>query len=362
MSSRLSTGASSTGLRTQYNNEAALFNPKYSKESLYNRCRIREMNLPCEINDDLEVFSHPTKGRGVRARQEIIAGTIILLEKPMISKLARLPKSSFESRLKGRVQVLSLSDRKLFVQLAPNYDDFCQDQEYSRMKANAFDTTQADGNVTWNLYRYMCFINHSCVPNSSVRIDEQDRVEVRALIDIDVGTEIEFDYIPDISHDPSKMFEADKEFRYRSVSRRRKIIKERWGFDCHCKACEDAGEIDPMRRDANLLDRFLRPGLPEPWTESFGTLRDQFEAYVAFLEKQRIFCKVPAVCKFLIRAYDREARDGRMTRQVHQKAVLRLLKTIADACQAEYGQESRMCGKATEAYEELAEAWTVPTS
>lgn len=351
-----------TSRRSQGNNETPLFNDRYPRTSMYNRHKVRELRLPHIINDDLEAFGHPIKGRGVRARQEIIAGTIFFLEKPMIHELPRLPKHNFQGRLNARLIAVNRSDKMLFIRLAPNHDDFCEDQEWSRMKANAFEATKADGSVVWNLYRYMCFFNHSCVPNCAVRIDEQDRVEVRALIDIRVGTEIEFDYMPDISHDPAKMFEADKEFRYRSVRRRKAIIKDRWGFNCTCEACRNAGELDPIRRDANLIDQYLRPGLPKPWLETFETLQCQFEIYLEFLQSQRIFCKIPAVCNFVIRAYDREARDGRMGKKEHQKAVLKLMKTIAIATQAEYGQESDMCRKATNAYKELATAWKVSKS
>lgn len=343
--------------RSQGNNEAPLFNDKYPRTSLYNRNRVRELRLPYKINDNWEVFDHPIKGRGVRARQEITAGNIFLLEKPLFHKFPRLPKDRFQNRLRARLMAVKDSDKKLFIRLASNYDDFCEDQEWSRMKANAFEATKADGKVVWNLYRYMCFINHSCVPNCAVRIDEQDRVEVRAVVDIQVGIEIEFDYVPDISHDPAQIFEADQEFRYRSVGRRKKIIKERWGFDCSCEACEDADEINPIRRDANGLDEYLRPGLFNPWLENFQTLLDQFEAYIEFLKSQRIFCKIPAVCRFVIRAYDREARDGRIREKKHRQAVLKLVKTIAIATQAEYGQESEMCTQATKAYKEIEDVW-----
>lgn len=360
--STMTTRDDSTGRRSQGNNEALLFNDKHPGNSLYNKCKVKDLKLPYKINEELEVFEHPIKGRGVRARQEIIAGTMILLEEPMIHEFPRLPKHNFVKRLTATLNDLKFTDQRLFVRLAPNFDDFCKDHEWSRMKANAFEATRPEGSVVWNLYRYMCFINHSCVPNCAVCIDEQDRVEVRALVDIRVGTEIEFDYVPDISHDPDKMFEADKEFRYRSVGRRKTIIKERWGFDCNCKACQNAVEINAMRRDANSLDQFLRPKLPEPWLDSFETLQDQFEACIEFLGNQRIFCKIPAVCNFLIRAYDREARDGRMGRRMHQQAVLKLMKTIAIATQAEYGKESNMCRKATKAYKEVARAWGIQNS
>jgi hypothetical protein len=138
-----------------------LYNPNHPAKSLYNKTKIDDLVLPYQINECLQVVAHTIKGRRVQTSKAITAGNLILTEDPMIKRLFRLPEETFQDRLYQAALALKFRHKRLFVQLSFYHDDFCRDQEWSRMKSNAMETTNEGEGEVWNLYKYISFINHS---------------------------------------------------------------------------------------------------------------------------------------------------------------------------------------------------------
>lgn len=77
--------------------------------------------------------------------------------------------------------------------------------------------------IEGKLYLEASFINHECMPNTQYYYMEQlDTLIIIALKDIDVDQEITISYMN------------------RPHPNRKKMLLERYGFDCHCRVCSDA--------------------------------------------------------------------------------------------------------------------------
>jgi hypothetical protein len=178
-------------------------------------------------------------------------------------------------------------------------------------------------------------------------------MEIRALVDLPVGTEVEIDYCPDISRDPDEMFEDNVDFRFKMVAARQKIIIEKWGFKCACKACMNAEVTNDYRADCNTLDEYLRKKSPKLWLESYKVLKEQCVLYISWLIEQRIFCKVPRVCNYLIEATNIRRSSNKMGDEERFNIVANLMRTIAEAMQAEHGRDSDIYQRARSVYRDF---------
>ena len=83
------------------------------------------------------------------------------------------------------------------------------------------------------LYETVCFLNHDCRPNAELELDEAGNVLVRAVGQIDAGTEICISYI-----------DTDRPVDLRTLT-----LETRYGFRCECQVCtlerSTSDAIDP---------------------------------------------------------------------------------------------------------------------
>jgi hypothetical protein len=184
-----------------------------------------------------EVKNIPGKGRGLIARSAISQGTRILCEKPLIIAQP-MPLHKLEENLAARLRALPKDSQRQFLSLqnnSPGKFPFSK-----TFKTNALPC--GPGSSIGAVYSTVCFINHSCIPNSHHSWDEKAGHEtIYAIRPIETGEEIT------ISYD-----------RGGTSDKRRVFLKEAFGFDCDCRGCNrsssDLKESDARRLKIEALD------------------------------------------------------------------------------------------------------------
>jgi len=146
-------------------------------------------------------------------------------------------------RLTTAYRRLSWQDREAFHKLYTSKTR-ATDVEHlvDRCRYNAFKFPTiplAEDNTYLVVYRTISFVNHSCIPNAVLYIDENGADlkgygRLVATRQINAGEEILINYIAD---DWEKSRDA-----------RQAALMLGWGFDCSCKACAPALEPDASER------------------------------------------------------------------------------------------------------------------
>jgi len=99
------------------------------------------------------------------------------------------------------------------------------------LRTNAFQIEHpylhAQGTSGKAIYPTFSFLSHSCIANARYIVELDDKLTLRAQVDIKEGEEITIQYI-------SFLF---------GNSRRRKEISSCWMFECKCRRCEDITEL-----------------------------------------------------------------------------------------------------------------------
>jgi len=120
---------------------------------------------------------------------------------------------------------------RIVVGLADTYSEDEINRAIGILRTNAFQIEHpymtAQGTSGKAIYPTFSFISHSCISNARYTVKPNERLTLRAQVDIKEGVEITIQYIS---------------FLYGNT-RRRKEISACWMFECQCERCEDTTEL-----------------------------------------------------------------------------------------------------------------------
>ncbi|KAJ4511143.1 hypothetical protein HRR83_007184 [Exophiala dermatitidis] len=204
----------------------------------------------------LELINTPDRGMGVFARRKIKAGTLVLVERPLI--ILDKDEETNPAAIEREFAALSRADQKVYLRLwdaeksgmsrvvsiyysnCYNCDEFVKPKQAnttattSSSRHNKHDssavrdarTTAGGGSA---IGAFASRLNHSCVPNVQFSYDETtNEMQFRAIRDIARGKEICSNYDKVV-------------FETRSKRQRKQQIY--YGFVCTCEACEPHTEF-----------------------------------------------------------------------------------------------------------------------
>jgi len=231
---------------------------------------IAESQVPFSIVD---IFG---KGQGMVATDKLVAGTILLTEKPLIVVDAAaavpqvLPQFHALSDDKKAV-ILSLYDPG--EQQNPKYS-LLTDKEIERKVFRIFEAnsialcSHEEMNINKSgLYQTISKINHSCSPNvvwTWIKKDSSKSIkQVRVIKSIKVGEEIVASYLSRNDWFPTR------EQRIRELQRQ-------WFFTCTCQVCNLTGEELKKNENTRLEIQRLHDAIPSQ--ASTGWLADALDS------------------------------------------------------------------------------------
>jgi len=223
------------------------------EEDTSNSTNNNDQNVPEVL---FTVVGIPGKGEGLVASANLVPGTIIVAEKPLIvvesdfaviqvlPKFQSLPddkKAAVMSlydpgeKLNSKYQHLSQdeNDRKVMRIFEANSIDLCSHQEMNINKSG--------------LYQTISKINHSCSPNviwTWIKEDSSKSIkQVRVIRDIKAGEEIVASYQMESDREESPQYSL-LVYRVRYAPRywRIKTLRRIWFFTCSCQVCNLKGE------------------------------------------------------------------------------------------------------------------------
>jgi len=228
------------------------------EEDTSNSTNNNDQNVPEVL---FTVVGIPGKGEGLVASANLVPGTIIVAEKPLIvvesdfaviqvlPKFQSLPddkKAAVMSlydpgeKLNSKYQHLSQdeNDRKVMRIFEANSIDLCSHQEMNINKSG--------------LYQTISKINHSCSPNviwTWIKEDSSKSIkQVRVIRDIKAGEEIvasylmKREYFPTREESPQYSLLVTYRVRYAPRYWRIKTLRRIWFFTCSCQVCNLKGE------------------------------------------------------------------------------------------------------------------------
>lgn len=161
-------------------------------------------------NEFFEVRQAANKGLGIFARQNLKAGTRILLEKPIMVISKHVDSITFEDAVQAHCK-LPPSRRQQFARLRSplDYPDFdpstfgisktseltSQQLIFLRVYANKHGITDSSSTrEATGIYHVCSLFNHSCQPNARIINRTDGTRECRVFEDLQAGTEITFSY------------------------------------------------------------------------------------------------------------------------------------------------------------------------
>jgi len=141
-----------------------------------------------------------------------------------------------------------------FIRIRGNLADTYSDDEIHRaigiLRTNAFqvehDYMKAVGTDGKAIYPTFSFLSHSCSANGRYVVMPDNKLELRAQVDIAAGEEVTIQYIT---------------FLFGNT-RRRRDIHQCWFFDCRCPRCQDRTEFG-LLFSAHACEECRGPVLPE---------------------------------------------------------------------------------------------------
>lgn len=218
--------------------------------------------------DELRLFRLeclPDKGHGLVARRDIQPGELIIKETPLLKV-----KLTDEGDLLGKfnaqkqefivpsllVALNELPDNDLFkfyslsdscsASIAQEYGLDSSDQvlkglktNYGIVKTNSFSMEFEAHGTCLALFPTIARLNHSCAPNCH-HYWSGSEFKVRAVRPIKKNEEFTISYM-------SPLQRSD----FHTRSSRRQILREEFGFFCHCNLCSDEEIIDVAQNDAD---------------------------------------------------------------------------------------------------------------
>jgi hypothetical protein len=179
------------------------------------------------------------KGKGLIARVSIASGTRILIEKPLFT--ASSPVGSLDNVVLAKVKALSKEQQRQFLSLHNNYPG--KNPFSGIFKTNALPC--GPDSPIGAVYSNICFINHTCIPNSHNSWNSKTGLEtIHAIREIKSGEEITISYA------------AGEPARQRLAK-----LKDAFGFDCNCELCSrpaaEVQESDARRLKIKQLDEAI---------------------------------------------------------------------------------------------------------
>lgn len=223
--------------------------------------------------DAVEVRESPGKGLGVFAKRDIVKGTRIVSERPLLTR----------KDLQSQINALS-----------PNIKNSFYTLRYVAIEGKSIELSIFDNN-SWPcpdlgcdaLFPCTARINHSCTPNAIQRYNSVlKKNTVQLLWAVEKDAEIKICYI-----EPSMAYNA-----------RQDSLKRRWGFSCTCVICkapcfhdeererigvlrrclllrrspEGEGHLDPMAMAMELMDLLNREGLMDYWPLAYRIVKQHW--------------------------------------------------------------------------------------
>ena len=187
---------------------------------------------------------------GMFAACDIISGTVILTESPIITlpKAAHRSNVSSDDWIKNEFESLSDSDKQKVLSLHNNLQQSADDDQSAESveiyRTNAYLFTDHPLNES-GLFPLISRINHSCFPNCQfVDNPKSDKHSIISLFGIQSGDEITHSYI-DLD-----LFMAD-------CAKRTKYIFDNYGFECRCDECVLFKKRDRFRKQYKKFEHAL---------------------------------------------------------------------------------------------------------
>lgn len=155
------------------------------------------------------------KGKGLIARVSITRGTRILVERPLFAASSSV--GSLDNVILAKVKALSKEKQRQYLSLHNNYTGKNPFSGIFKTNALPCGSKSSIGAV----YPTICFINHTCVPNSHNNWNDEAGTEtIHAILDIEAGEEITISYT---EGEPAR--------------ERLAKLTESFGFECRCELC-----------------------------------------------------------------------------------------------------------------------------
>ena len=209
----------------------------------------------------------PGKGVGVFATRDLVKGTRILLEKPL------LIRGGGNEDLENQLNALSPDIRARYNTLH-HIPTPGKSKELSIFEHNSWPCPDLGTDV---LFDQTAQINHSCVPNAIQFFNPvlgMDTVQV--LWAVKKNDEITICYI-----EPSMGYEA-----------RQSALMRRWGFRCNCDICQAPGSHEWERERIGVLRRCLLLGRKPEGEEQLDRLAMAMEM-MDLLDKEGLMDYLP---------------------------------------------------------------------
>jgi len=228
-----------------------------------------------EIAWKFEVKETSNRGQGMFAAEDILPGTVILREKPLVvmpDKIFSLEDpDEIEEWLEKRLLRMPASERQKFYDLSDSrFDEKTMLGIFFTNDMNFIDESAA-------LFPVMARVNHACQPNADFvcrpQMGVQDLVATQFIAE---GEEIFISYLPAMAEGsaPSKI--------------RQEYVKEWYGFSCLCKQC-CIKDLDKIR---SKITELQEKGIE---TLTSNECRDLIEKLIKIqckLPHQNLICKI----------------------------------------------------------------------
>jgi hypothetical protein len=171
------------------------------------------LRYPDTLNTLIGIRSSESKGLGVFALRDIMPGTILLCEAPLVTLI---DTGSRADPLDAAVNSLSLSKKKSFLSL----HSFSRNKNESLSRSIVYSNGYSIMNdLATGVFETASRINHSCVPNSSYSWKEGiGRMVWWNRFKLLEGEEVTVDY-----------------------GHKKKYLEKIYGFECCCGGCTDSG-------------------------------------------------------------------------------------------------------------------------
>lgn len=189
--------------------------------------------------DLFEVTKIPGRGKGLVAKVNILKGTRILCEAPLLVVEYMKPQPLHET-IARKLKMLSKNEQRQFLSLHNNFPG--QYAFAGIVKTNALPCGSGSNG---GIFLKACLINHSCIPNSHYSWNrEAQHGTVHVVKSIPAGEEITISYEDNLSSKERWM-----------------KLQDSFGFQCRCELCtRSARELttsDERRSQIKELDDII---------------------------------------------------------------------------------------------------------
>lgn len=199
----------------------------------------------------------PGKGRGLVAREDIIAGTRILCEQPIFLTSSYKQTADMESRIVAILKTITTAEQQQFLSFHNYFTGIFPMSGIVKTNALPCESDTSSGGI----FATACLVNHSCVPNTNFNWDKKAQLgTIHAICNIKAGEEIAIDYN---GGDP--------------YGTRQIHLKQSFGFTCACQLCSSTTDQLLASDSRRIQIQRLRTNIRELWrliNEPEGCLAD----------------------------------------------------------------------------------------